>query len=317
MDLVNFNSTRYEGGLVINKPTGITSHDTLDKLRNLLPETSIGHTGTLDPQAEGVLFAILGKATKISSFIENWDKEYLAKIKLGIRTDTYDLEGKILEAVEEIQVTESDIKESVGSLVGEISQTPPVYSAIKYKGKKLYEYARAGVEVKPEKRKVTIKNLEIVHINIPYIELKINCSKGTYIRSIANDIGEKLGCGAVLTSLVRTKAGPYNLEQALTLEKVEEICDQNKISDYIIPISEILKDLARIVVEEGCEKRIKNGMELKRENLTSVGNFKSGETVKVMNSNGEVLALGKFLVSSAELAKTDAEKIFQYLRVLR
>jgi len=214
-------------------------------------------------------------------------------------------------------VTESDIKESVGSLVGEISQTPPVYSAIKYKGKKLYEYARAGVEVKPEKRKVTIKNLEIVHINIPYIELKINCSKGTYIRSIANDIGEKLGCGAVLTSLVRTKAGPYNLEQALTLEKVEEICDQNKISDYIIPISEILKDLARIVVEEGCEKRIKNGMELKRENLTSVGNFKSGETVKVMNSNGEVLALGKFLVSSAELAKTDAEKIFQYLRVLR
>ena len=214
-------------------------------------------------------------------------------------------------------MTESDIKESVGSLVGEISQTPPVYSAIKYKGKKLYEYARAGVEVKPEKRKVTIKNLEIVHINIPYIELKINCSKGTYIRSIANDIGEKLGCGAVLTSLVRTKAGPYNLEQALTLEKVEEICDQNKISDYIIPISEILKDLARIVVEEGCEKRIKNGMELKRENLTSVGNFKSGETVKVMNSNGEVLALGKFLVSSAELAKTDAEKIFQYLRVLR
>jgi len=316
MDLVNFNSTRYEGGLVINKPTGITSHDTLDKLRNLLPKISIGHTGTLDPQAEGVLFALLGKATKISSFIENWDKEYLAEIKLGVRTDTYDLEGKILEAVEEIQVTESEIKESVGSLVGEISQTPPLYSAIKYKGKKLYEYARAGVEVKPKKRKVTIKNLEIVNINLPYVELKISCSKGTYIRSIANDIGEKLGCGAVLASLVRTKVGPYNLEQALTLEKAEEICDQNKILDYIIPISEILKDFPRIVVEEGCEKRIKNGMELKRENLTSVDGFQAGQTVKITNTKGEVLALGKFLISSVELDKTNTGKNFQYLRVL-
>lgn len=304
------------GGLVVNKPRGISSHDTLDKLRKLLPEISIGHTGTLDPQAEGVLFALLGKATKISSFIEYWDKEYLAKIKLGVKTDTYDLEGKILEAVEEIQVTESEIKESVGSLVGEISQTPPVYSAIKYKGKKLYEYARAGVEIKPEKRKVTIKNLEIIGINLPYIELKIDCSKGTYIRSIANDLGEKLRCGAVLASLVRTKVGPYKLEQALTLEKVEEICEQNKISDYIIPIPDILKDLPWIVVEEGCEKRIKNGMELKRENLTLVGNFKSGETVNVINTKGEVLALGKFLVSSAELDQTNTGKIFQYLRVL-
>jgi len=202
-------------------------------------------------------------------------------------------------------------------LVGEISQTPPVYSAIKFKGKKLYEYARAGIEVRPEKRKVTIKNLEITGINLPYIELKINCSKGTYIRSIANDIGEKLGCGAVLAGLVRTKVGPYNLEQALTIEKVEEICNQNKISDYIIPISEILKDLPGIVVEEGCEKRIKNGMELKRENLNSVGNFKSGETVKVMNTKGEVLAVGRFLISSAELDQTNTGKNFQYLRVLR
>lgn len=305
------------GGLVVNKPTGITSHDTLDKLRKLLPKISIGHTGTLDPQAEGVLFTLLGKATKISSFIEHWDKEYLAKIKLGVRTDTYDLEGKILEAVEEIRVTESEIKESVGGLVGEIFQTPPVYSAIKYKGKKLYEYARAGLEIKPEKRKVTIKNLEITGINLPYVELIIDCSKGTYIRSIANDIGEKLGCGAVLASLVRIKVGPYGLEQALTLEKVEEICNQNKISDYIIPIPEILRDLPKIVVEEGCERRIKNGMELKRENLTSVDSFKCGETVKVMNNNGEVLAVGKFLVSSAELDRATTGTNFQYLRVLR
>ena len=307
---------QYEGGLVINKPTGITSHDTLDKLRKLLPNVSIGHTGTLDPQAGGVLFALLGKATKVSSFIEGWDKEYSGKIKLGVRTNTYDLEGKILEAVEEIQVTESEIKESVGSLVGEISQTPPLYSAIKYKGKKLYEYARAGVEIKPEKRKVTIKHLEIVNINLPYLELKISCSKGTYIRSIANDLGEKLGCGAVLAALVRSKVGPHNLEQALTLEKVAEICNENKISDYIIPISVILKDLPRIVVEKSCEERIKNGMELKRENLTSVDNFRAGETVKVMNKNGKVLAVGKFLVSSAQLDKTNGEKIFKYLRVL-
>ncbi|EQB63578.1 MAG: tRNA pseudouridine synthase B [candidate division Zixibacteria bacterium RBG-1] len=316
MDLAYLNYVRYEGGLVINKPTGITSHDTLDELRDLLPNISIGHTGTLDPQASGVLFALLGKATKIANFIENWDKEYSAKIKLGVKTDTYDMEGRILEVVDEFQVSESEIKESVGSLIGEISQIPPVYSAIKYKGKKLYEYARAGVEIKPERRKVTIKNLEIVNINLPYVELKINCSKGTYIRSIANDLGEKLGCGAVLAALIRNKVGPYTLEQAVTLEKVAEICNENKISDYIIPISVILKDLPKIVVEEGCEERIKNGMELKRENLASADSCESGETVKVINANGEVLAVGKFLVSSAELEKNKAGKIFQYLRVL-
>ncbi len=305
-----------KGGLVIHKPSGITSHDTLYKLRKLLLNISIGHTGTLDPQAEGVLFALLGKATKISSFIEHWDKEYLAKIKLGVRTDTYDLEGKILEAVEEIQVTESEIKESVGSLIGEIAQTPPAYSAIKYKGKKLYEYARAGLEVKPEKRKITIKNLEIVNINLPYVELKISCSKGTYIRSLANDIGEKLGCGAVLASLIRTQVGPYRLEQALSLEQIEKICNENKISDYIIPISVILDDLPKILVENDCEELVKNGAELKRENLTSVANFRDEETVKIMNTNGKVLAVGKFLVSSAELDKTKAGTILQYSRVL-
>ena len=304
------------GGLVIKKPTGITSHDTLDKLRKILPDISIGHTGTLDPQADGVLFTLLGKATKISSFIENWDKEYLAKIKLGVRTDTFDLEGKILKAVEEIQVSESEIKDSVESLVGEISQTPPVYSAIKYKGKKLYEYARAGEEVKPKKRRVIIKNLEIINICLPYLELKINCSKGTYIRSIANDLGEKLGCGAVLAALTRTKVGSYDLAQSLTIDKVKEICAKNKISDYIIPISEILKDFPKIVVNEEGSEKVKNGAELKKENVTAVDKFQSGEKVKVMSSREELLAIGKFLVSDTELEKGLMGKNFQYLRVL-
>ncbi|OGC78504.1 MAG: tRNA pseudouridine(55) synthase TruB [candidate division Zixibacteria bacterium RBG_16_40_9] len=305
-----------KGGLVMNKPTGITSHDTLDKLRKILPDISIGHTGTLDPQATGVLFVLLGPATKIASFIEGWDKEYLAKIKLGVKTDTYDLEGKILTAVEQLAVTEAGVKETVDGLVGEISQTPPLYSAIKYKGKKLYEYARAGVEVKPGKRNVSISKIEITAMNLPYIELRINCSKGTYIRSIANEVGEKLGCGAALAALRRTRVGPYDLDQALTLKQIEEIHQDNKISDYIISIPEILKDVPQVLLRKDSEEKIKNGAELKKENLVSFDNFKTEELVKVVNTRGEVVALGKFLVSSQELDQTYGEKIFRYLRVV-
>ncbi len=142
-----------KGGLVINKPTGMTSYDTLEKLRNLLSISKIGHTGTLDPQASGVLFVLLGKATKISGFLTNWDKEYLAKIKLGIKTDTYDLEGKILEALEGVQVSEEQIRETASAFVGEIVQTPPAYSAIKYKGKKLYDKRRT-IKEKEAKREI-------------------------------------------------------------------------------------------------------------------------------------------------------------------
>src|SRR5574341_1370946 len=304
-----------KGGLVLNKPTGITSHDTLEKLRMVFPNIAIGHTGTLDPQASGVLFVLLGKATKIASFIDGWDKQYLAKVKLGIKTDTYDLEGKVLEAVEQLQVTEEGIKQTVDSLVGEISQTPPVYSAIKYKGKKLYEYARAGVEIKPEKRKVSIKRMEIIDLNLPEILLRISCSKGTYIRSIANEMGEKLGCGAVLAALSRTKVGRYGLEQALTLQQIEEICRQKKISDSIIPISEILKDFPRVQVKKEYVEKVKNGAELKRENLTSFDDFQSSELVKLLSNSSEDLAVGKFSISSKELDQSRGKKIFKYLRV--
>ncbi len=305
-----------KGGLVLNKPTGITSHDTLDKLRNILPNISIGHTGTLDPQASGVLLVLLGQATKIASFIDGWDKEYLAKVKLGLKTDTYDLEGKVLEAVEQLQVTEKTVRETVESLVGEVSQTPPPFSAIKYKGKKLYEYARAGVEIKPETRKVSIRRMEIIDLNLPETFLRISCSKGTYIRSIAHEMGEKLGCGAVLAGLTRTKVGRYGIEQALTLQQIEEIHQRNEISDYIIPISEILEDLPQIRVKKGSEEKVKNGAELKREYLVSFDNFQAGESVRVQNTSSEVLALGKFSISSKQLDQSAYPKIFKYLRVL-
>ncbi len=305
-----------KGGLVVNKPTGITSHDTLDKLRKILPDISIGHTGTLDPQATGVLFVLLGKATKIASFIEGWDKEYLAKIKLGVKTDTYDLEGKVLEVVEQLAVTETGVKETVDSLVGEISQAPPLYSAIKYKGRKLYEYARAGVEITPEKREVSVKRMGIINMNLPDLQLRILCSKGTYIRSIANEIGEKLGCGAVLAALSRTRVGQYDLERALTLKQIEEIYQQNQISDYIIAIPEILKNLPRVLLKKDSEEKVKNGAELKKENIFSVDDFKAQELVKVVNTKSEVLAIGKFLISSQQLNQADGKKIFKYLRVL-
>ena len=306
------------GVLVIDKPTGMTSHDVIDRLRKILHTRKIGHAGTLDPSAGGVLVACVNKATKVAGFLTEYDKEYIGVIQLGITTDTYDGEGKITRIEEDLKISPDEIKRTVLSFKGKIEQTPPLYSAIKYQGKKLYQYARSNQEVERKKREVEIKELEILEINIPYVKLRISCSKGTYVRSLAHDVGEKLGCGAYLYSLRRTRVGPFKLEDALSLEKIADAQGDGKISDVLIPIEKALTHLPSVVTNEWFAARVEHGIPLESKSVLSVeGDFDSNKTIAVKNEQGEIIALGRALTSAKNFMDYKYEnKLFEYMRVI-
>lgn len=306
------------GLLVVNKKIKMTSHDVVENLRRISNFKKIGHAGTLDPNACGILLACLGKATKIVGFLTEYDKEYEAVIKLGVTTDTYDQEGKIVQIKDDLKVKEEEVRKAVESFKGEIWQTPPLYSAIKQNGKKLYQYARAGKQVERKKRKVFIKDIRVLEIKLPYVKLKVNCSKGTYVRSLAHDIGERLGCGAHLFSLCRTGVGPFELEDALDLEAIEKIWNEGKIGDFLIPIEKILADIPSVVVKDGFAKRIKEGPNLFPSAVLSwEKKFEKGERICIKNDQREIIALGKALRSSEEfLDERSKDKLFEYSRVL-
>jgi tRNA pseudouridine55 synthase len=211
-----------EGGFIlINKPAGITSHDVVDKLREITGVKKIGHAGTLDPFATGLLILGIGREfTKKLSIFQKKDKEYIATLKLGAESDTFDREGKIVEKKIEKIPERKEIEEVLKSFLGEIEQIPPSFSAKKIKGKKLYELARKGIKVKPKPQKVKIYEISILEYKFPYLKIKVKCSGGTYIRSLANDIGKKLGCGSYVKELVRTKIGEFSLEKAIELSRL-------------------------------------------------------------------------------------------------
>lgn len=243
------------GLLNINKTVGMTSHDVVAVLRKKIGIKQIGHTGTLDPFAEGVLPVCIGKATRLIEYFAD-DKEYLATVKFGSATTTYDIEGEKTFTSDK-KVTEQVVLEALKIFEGEIEQLPPIYSAIKVKGKKLYEYARKGEDVKIEPRKVFIENIELKAFDekLQQAEILIKCSKGTYIRSIANDLGKKLGVGAHLVKLIRTQAGNCRVENAINLE------DINIEKDIINPLNMI--NLPIISVETNDLNNIKNGISIK------------------------------------------------------
>ncbi len=254
-----------DGILNIYKPKGKTSHDMVNVLRRALNTKKIGHTGTLDPLAEGVLPLCVGKATRVSQYLLDKEKEYVGELKLGVSTDTYDSEGKEVKS-RLVSVTENQILDAVDSFKGELLQKPPIYSALKVRGKKLYEYAREGAEVEIEPRRVVIHDIEIVSIQIPYVKIRVGCSKGTYIRSLFNDIGEKLGCGAHMTSLIRTKSGYFSVDDAITLDKLEKM-DVKAIAGKLYPTDFPLKDFPKILIDPDSKKYLVNGNVLYGRNL--------------------------------------------------
>jgi tRNA pseudouridine55 synthase len=211
-----------EGGFIlINKPAGITSHDVVDKLREITGVKKIGHSGTLDPFATGLLILGIGREfTKKLSVFQKKDKEYIATLRLGAESDTFDIEGKIVEKKVEKIPERKEIEEVLKNFLGEIEQIPPSFSAKKIKGKKLYELARKGIKIKAKPQKVKIYEISILEYKFPHLKIKVNCSSGTYIRSLANDIGKKLGCGAYVEELMRTKIGEFSIENAVELSKL-------------------------------------------------------------------------------------------------
>lgn len=246
------------GIIVINKPKGYTSHDAVNIVRRILGTRKVGHTGTLDPNAEGVLPICVGKATKACDMITFSDKEYVAGIRLGIATDTYDIWGEVLKT-DDTNVSEDVINEILKEFTGEQLQIPPMYSAIKQNGKKLYELARNGIEVEREPRKITIYESELLDFKGKDFSLRVLCSKGTYIRSLCNDIGEKLGCGACMTSLLRTKSSVFTLEEAVTFDELEKLVKDNGPEKILGCVDRIFEDLPILKVNDIVRARLLNG----------------------------------------------------------
>lgn len=272
------------GFLNVYKPTGKTSHDVVAVLRRITKIKQIGHTGTLDPFAEGVLPICIGKATRLIEYL-NDEKAYIGTIQFGSSTTTYDTEGEVVKTSDKI-VTQEDLEENLKFFRGEIEQLPPIYSAIKVNGKKLYEYARAGQEVKIEPRKVTIFELELVNFNqaAQQAEIKIVCSKGTYIRSIANDLGEKLGAFGHLIKLVRIKAGDFYVEDSIKLEYLNS--PEIVLNKLIYPTEKL--NFASYNLNEEQKKKISNGNA-----ITPSQPFAIDEFVTLMD-NEKLAAIAKF-----------------------
>jgi tRNA pseudouridine55 synthase len=213
-----------DGILIINKPQGLTSHDVVERIRNILHTRRVGHAGTLDPLATGVLVIFIGKATKLFNRFLEFEKEYIATLTLGKITDTGDAQGKVLEVLPVPSIYEDSISKIFKEFVGEIQQVPPMVSALRYKGKRLYQLHAQGIQVPRQPRKVIIKELRFLKLNCPEIEFYVKCSRGTYIRQLAYDIALRLGCGGYVSKIERISVGPFHIKDALTLEQVNESC---------------------------------------------------------------------------------------------
>lgn len=272
------------GIILVDKPCGWTSHDVVGKLRGILRERRIGHSGTLDPMATGLLVVFAGRATRAVEFAEADSKEYIAGLRLGVSTDTQDTTGNVLNTCETLP-SKDELIAATNGFLGEISQIPPMYSAIKMNGKKLYELARRGEIVERSPRKVTISRLELVGEDKCDYILDIHCSKGTYIRTLCSDIGDKLGCGGCMSSLRRVKAGVFSITQAHTMEQIQAAADLGGLDGIIIPVDTLFTDKPKLTVNEFEEKKLRNGNTIK---------IKSADgTYRVYSESGEFLLLAE------------------------
>ncbi len=276
----------YHGMINVYKEKGFTSHDVVAKLRGICKQKKIGHTGTLDPDAVGVLPVCLGCATRLCDMLTDKDKEYVAVLRLGITTDTQDATGKVL-AEKEVSVSEEEVRAVIASFEGEQLQIPPMYSALKVNGKKLYELAREGKEIERKARPIVIHEIEILSENMPEFTIRVKCSKGTYIRTICHDIGQKLSCGGVMVSLKRTKVGNFGIEDAYTLSQIEDMAKEGKLCEILLPVEKVFEKLPEIRVKETAMKALLNGNQLKKEEILMLSDEAlKAEEVRVYGADG-------------------------------
>jgi tRNA pseudouridine55 synthase len=298
------------GVLNINKPSGMTSHDVVDAVRKLLKIRRVGHTGTLDPLATGVLPICVGKATKIAQYLTQADKEYLITMRLGITTDTLDADGRVLTEVKDFTVDPAKLEEVFKGFVGEIQQIPPLFSAKKLHGVRLYRLARRGEKV--ERRPVTVKvyTLELLAYEHPFVRFQVRCSKGTYARALCDDIGKALGCGAHLHSLIRTKAGPFDVKDAIALSELEKKVGEGRLREVLVPLEEALTHLPAVrVLPEATRAVLHGGGIPASAALGFPPGISKGALVRVLGYRKRLLAVAEARLGSEEFAGVDPRRI--------
>ncbi len=270
----------YHGIVIVHKEKGFTSHDVVAKMRGICGQKKIGHTGTLDPEATGVLPVCLGSGTRLCDMLTERDKEYVAELRLGVETDTQDMTGTVLSA-RPVEVDGAQVRETVLSFLGSYMQTPPMYSALKINGKKLYELAREGKEVERQAREVQIREIEILDICLPVVRLRVVCSKGTYIRTLCADIGQRLDCGGAMESLTRTRVGKFSLVEAYTLTQLQELRDQGRLSRAILPVESVFENCSVLHVRCDLARLLENGNALTVEQTAEKERYAPGRWVRV------------------------------------
>lgn len=278
----------------IYKEKGYTSHDVVAVLRKVVGQKKIGHTGTLDPDATGVLPVCLGRATKVCELLTDHDKTYEALLLLGKTTDTQDISGEVLEERDPGDLTEEEVRSCIESFIGEYDQIPPMYSALKVNGKKLYELAREGKTVERKSRKVQIHGIRILEMNLPHVRMEVDCSKGTYIRTLCHDIGEKLQVGGCMEELERTKVGCFLKEDAVTLDEVRQKMEQGEGAELFTPLDQIFAELPAVTVTDAKAWMSYNGNDLPERFLLEKEAWTDGQEVRVYDSRKNFIGLYQY-----------------------
>ena len=295
------------GVLNIYKEKGYTSHDVVACLRRIVGQKKIGHTGTLDPDAEGVLPVCLGRATKLCDMLTDRNKTYEAVLLLGKTTDTQDISGTVLKECDTSGISDGEAAEHIYRFVGEYDQIPPMYSALKVNGKKLYELAREGKTVERKSRRVHVFQIRILEMKLPRIRMEVECSKGTYIRTLCHDIGESLGAGGCMESLKRTRSGRFVLEDSVKLAQVEEWKNQGRLMELVIPADEMFPDQEAVTLKESCARTAYKGGAFSPACLQNRPQCNSGEMYRVYDDAGRFIAIYRY---DGEKRKFLPEKMF-------
>ncbi|MCD8301251.1 MAG: tRNA pseudouridine(55) synthase TruB [Clostridiales bacterium] len=282
------------GILNVYKERGYTSFDVVAVLRGITKQNKIGHTGTLDPDAEGVLPVCLGCATKISGMLDDKDKTYRAVMLLGKDTDTQDISGTLLKKGDTAGVTELMVRECVSTFVGEIDQIPPMYSALKVNGQKLVDLARKGQTVERKPRHITVFDINIEEIDLPRVTMSVRCSRGTYIRTLCHDIGEKLGCYGTLESLIRTADAGFEIKNALKLAEIQNLKDKGLLGEYILPVEDMFPDYQRMRTTAGADRLLYNGNPLLKYQVKAESGHRISTKVRMADSSGKFCGIYEY-----------------------
>ncbi len=296
------------GIVIIDKPAGKTSHDIVSEVKKIMGAKKAGHTGTLDPMATGVLPICLNEATKLAQFLSGENKEYLATMLLGVKTDTLDTEGEITGQSDKF-VRDEEIKAALAQMVGKIRQVPPAYSAVKHCGEPLYKYARKGIFLETAAREIEIYSIVVEDISFPRVTIRIACSKGTYIRTLCSDVGEMLGCGACLCGLRRLRSGLFSMEMAVPLEKYKREEKKQELMAKMLPMTKSLPLLTGIEVEEDFADKLRDGMQPSVETmqLHVLPFLEAGDMVKFISRGGALIAVAQMVAPVSKFSEFDGK----------